>query len=686
MRHLILLFSFLCLSVSTAFGQPYAYVANLSSDNVSVLDIGSNMIVSTIPVGINPLGVATDANNNRVFVANQGGSVSVIDATINTVSATIPNLTQATGVALSPDVATLYVTTQAIDSLAVINTSDNSIVATVLTGDRPFGVAVSPDGSLVYVANIGGNSVTVVDAMTNTATTTITVGIDPQGVVFNPAGTKAYVANSLSNTVSVIDVATSSVSNTIMVGNFPRGVAIGGSEMNKLYVTTDIEGSVNVVNLDTEMVESTISIAGGMTGIAATADGSTLYATNRSTNQLYTIDPATNMSTGNIAIGNGPISLGNFILDNTTTTLPGDNCGIAIDINSLFGQTPGEAQTSEEYDNEVYNDDPSDPNENVCFGDWANTVVKSTWFSFTGDGSSYTIESTGNFDPFIALYSGGCDALTEVNCNDDTDGLNFSIEIETEAGVDYHIYVGRASTLGTSTLFNLEVTRAALPGDQCDIAIDINSLFGQAEMTPQLSDTYDNTGYNPSPNDMPGQNNCFAFISTGNNGTNLQPFWFAFTGDGNRYTINSTGNLDIVGTLFTGDCDNLTEVDCDNSGANFSLDFQTEAGVEYLLIVSRFSGGTGEFNIEITNQGTVGVQDIQETAIQLFPNPTTGFFKLQGVDATRVLVFDQLGRQVARFEQPAEQQMDIQALPAGVYVLRIEDTEGQVFSARVVKE
>ncbi len=220
---------------------------------------------------------------------------------------------------------------------------------------------------------------------------------------------------------------------------------------------------------------------------------------------------------------------------------------------------------------------------------------------------------------------------------------------------------------------------AALSGDECSDANDLSSLFGQAEMVPQLSDEYNHEGYTYNDND-PTTNSCGWAI------TDYPTIWYSFTGDGNRYSITSTGT-DVAATIYSGDCENLTEVACNDDavGTDFGFELQTEAGVTYLISVVHALQETGAFNIEVTNLGTVGVQDIQETAIQLFPNPTTGFFKLQGVDATRVLVFDQLGRQVAQFNQ-TNQEMDIQALPAGVYVLRIEDTDGQVYSARVVKE
>ena len=78
-------------SAITAHAQARAYVTNSCNGTVSVVDTDTNTIVATIPVGINPLGVAITPDGTRVYVSNSGsGTVSVIDTSTNTVVATIP--------------------------------------------------------------------------------------------------------------------------------------------------------------------------------------------------------------------------------------------------------------------------------------------------------------------------------------------------------------------------------------------------------------------------------------------------------------------------------------------------------------------------------------------------------------------------------------------------------------------
>jgi YVTN family beta-propeller protein len=131
-----------------------------------------------------------------------------------------------------------YVPNRNDNTVSVINTSNNSITATIPVGTYPYGVSVNPDGSKVYVTNSGANSVSVINTTTNTVSATISIGSSPNGIVVSSDGSKAYVANRGSNNVSVINTATNTVSATISLSSSPAGLTIS-PDGTKLYVTYD---------------------------------------------------------------------------------------------------------------------------------------------------------------------------------------------------------------------------------------------------------------------------------------------------------------------------------------------------------------------------------------------------------------------------------------------------------------
>jgi YVTN family beta-propeller protein len=91
-------------------------------------------------------------------------------------------------VAVTPDGSRVYLT-GASGSVLVVDASTNAITATIAVGGLLWGVAVTPDGSKVYVANEGANSVSVIDVATNKLIATIPVGVGPLafGVFIRPA-------------------------------------------------------------------------------------------------------------------------------------------------------------------------------------------------------------------------------------------------------------------------------------------------------------------------------------------------------------------------------------------------------------------------------------------------------------------------------------------------------------------
>ncbi|MEU1628435.1 IPT/TIG domain-containing protein [Streptomyces sp. NPDC020096] len=182
-----------------------AYVTNFGSNDVTVIDTATNLVVGTpIPVGSNPSGVAVAANGNAYVTNVNSNDVTVIDTATNLVVVpSIPVGTNPFGVAIAPN-GNAYVTNFGSNDVTVINTATNMVVGTPIpVGTHPLGVAIAPNGN-AYVTNEGSNDVTVIDTATNLVVVpSIPVGTGPYGVAVAPNG-KIYVANIDSNDVSVL--------------------------------------------------------------------------------------------------------------------------------------------------------------------------------------------------------------------------------------------------------------------------------------------------------------------------------------------------------------------------------------------------------------------------------------------------------------------------------------------------
>ena len=54
-------------SQGAAFAAPFAYISNYASNNVSVIDTGTNSVVATVPVGNGPFSGAVNPEGYKVL-------------------------------------------------------------------------------------------------------------------------------------------------------------------------------------------------------------------------------------------------------------------------------------------------------------------------------------------------------------------------------------------------------------------------------------------------------------------------------------------------------------------------------------------------------------------------------------------------------------------------------------------
>ncbi|MCC6411984.1 MAG: hypothetical protein IT270_10015, partial [Saprospiraceae bacterium] len=160
-----------------------------------------------------------------------------------------------------------------------------------------------------------------------------------------------------------------------------------------------------------------------------------------------------------------------------------DDCGAAVDLTQYFGQLPGVAQTTGLFDNSNATVDPSDPAVD-CWNEavpGADIVDGSMWYTFTGDGANYHIETVPcnatNYigtaqddagDTQMAIYTGSCGQFSLVTCNDDLfgDGMpdwRAGLDLQTNSGTTYYILVDGFNAAGVVATgeYCIEITQEA---------------------------------------------------------------------------------------------------------------------------------------------------------------------------------------------------------------------------------
>ncbi len=165
-------------------------------------------------------------DGSKAYVANIGsGSVSVVDVGSGEVR-TIPAQAGTEGIDVSPDGRWVWASNRGAGTVSIIDTRTDRVVETLEAGSVPIRVRFTPDGEHVLVSNAGDDEVGVYDAGERTLLRTIPVGAAPIGLLVLPDGSRAYVANTESDRVSVIDLKEWVVVGTIAPGKEPDGLAI----------------------------------------------------------------------------------------------------------------------------------------------------------------------------------------------------------------------------------------------------------------------------------------------------------------------------------------------------------------------------------------------------------------------------------------------------------------------------
>lgn len=78
------------------------------------------------------------------------------------------------------------------------------------------------------------------------------------------------------------------------------------------------------------------------------------------------------------------------------------------------------------------------------------------------------------------------------------------------------------------------------------------------------------------------------------------------------------------------------------------------------------------------------VPESSDGEVAIHPNPTNSIVRITGAEATEVQVFNSLGQCVKTLQSTNE--VSLEGLPQGVYLLRVTTADGKVFSDKVVKE
>jgi YVTN family beta-propeller protein len=196
--------------VEVALGGRKAFVANIGSGSVSVIDLEKGIFVRTIETGAGAEGITASIDGKEIWVTNRSAdTVSVIDAGSLEILAQIPCASFPIRAKATPDGEHILVSCARSADIAVLDTASRKEVRripqdlrAVDTGDRLFG------------DQFGESSV-------------------PIGIVIHPNGKKAWVAHTNADVVVEIDLESWKIVRLLEAGREPDGMAYSALDVDE---------------------------------------------------------------------------------------------------------------------------------------------------------------------------------------------------------------------------------------------------------------------------------------------------------------------------------------------------------------------------------------------------------------------------------------------------------------------
>ncbi len=190
----------------------------------TALAVTSAVFASDSPRYLGPTAICQSSDGAFLYVVERdGNSIAKVNRAEGKLAAEFPVPAMPTGITISQDNNTLYVTVAKPEGdLLLLSSADGKINQTIKVGHSPCSPCLTPDGKKIFVCNQFTDDVSVVELDQNKETARLKMIREPVSCDITPDGKTVFVANFIPNDradgydvaseIGVIDVASNNVS------------------------------------------------------------------------------------------------------------------------------------------------------------------------------------------------------------------------------------------------------------------------------------------------------------------------------------------------------------------------------------------------------------------------------------------------------------------------------------------
>jgi len=230
--------------------------------SVTIVDEATGQVTDSAPVKAEFYGLVFSPDGKTLYVAEAANGIGAFSFSKGKLAACPPAACRiagwkspakhawVSGLALSADGGTLYVSDGGSNALYALDTASGAQRWAATVGSQPYAIALNADGSRAYVSNWAAANVSIVDTSGGSVIATVAACAHPNAELMRPDGRALYVACANDNTVADIDPETNRLRFTIEVGLYPH--APEGATPNGLALSPD-GGTLFVADADEDV-------------------------------------------------------------------------------------------------------------------------------------------------------------------------------------------------------------------------------------------------------------------------------------------------------------------------------------------------------------------------------------------------------------------------------------------------
>jgi YVTN family beta-propeller protein len=351
-----LVVAMLVVSAGRSGAAPFAWLAHQSTNQVARVDLATHTTISVV-VAASPISTAASLDGRRAYTHSTDSTVTVIDATVPSVIATIPVASFPSAIVTRPDAAKAYVALGD-GTVAVIDGTSNTIVDSIPVGSAPgYGAfVVNQAGTYAYLmkSEYPVTSIAVIDMVTDTMVADILLNTNntfPLGVAVSPDGTRVYATVFNEMQVYVVDTTANLLDGVIPLSMdygqaIPNGLAVS-PDGSRVYVVEEVTDRLAVLDAAAMTEIESIPVGSSPTVVDLTPDGSRAYVLNTGGSSFTVVDTSDNSVIGTVlTVDDYPGAGERFIAPGTTTTTSTTTSTLGTTSSSTLGATSSTTSSS----------------------------------------------------------------------------------------------------------------------------------------------------------------------------------------------------------------------------------------------------------------------------------------------------------------------------------------------------